>query len=202
MSPRLTLSRASVGTTVAGSYLNAATAQEPVAVLGADAAQRLGIDRIFPASECGSAASGFTSPAFSRPPCRRLRSTVSIILGFPAAERYLGFDGHPTTVYVRGVTSQVAAVLSVLAATANPEAPNEVDVSQYRPRRGLCCPPSERPACHRPERFEPSETLASAVGWELTPRRARPRSVPGSTCSSRGSARGRRPPRPRAAREC
>jgi putative ABC transport system permease protein len=36
------------GTTVAqGSYLNAATAQEPVAVLGAAAAQRLGIDRVF-----------------------------------------------------------------------------------------------------------------------------------------------------------
>ena len=37
-----------VGTSVAqGSYLNAATAQEPVAVLGAAAAQRLGIDRVF-----------------------------------------------------------------------------------------------------------------------------------------------------------
>ena len=38
-----------VGTTVAqGTYLNAATANEPVAVLGAAAAQRLGIDRLFP----------------------------------------------------------------------------------------------------------------------------------------------------------
>src|ERR1700728_2274927 len=37
-----------VGTTVAqGSYLNAATAQEPVCVLGAAAAQRLGIDRVY-----------------------------------------------------------------------------------------------------------------------------------------------------------
>jgi putative ABC transport system permease protein len=54
----------------------------------------------------------------------------SVLVGFPAAERYLGFDGHPTTIYVRSVTSQTAAVQSVLAATANPEAPNEVDVSQ------------------------------------------------------------------------
>ena len=38
-----------VGTTVAqGSYLNSATAREPVAVLGTAAAQRLGIDRVFP----------------------------------------------------------------------------------------------------------------------------------------------------------
>ncbi len=37
-----------VGTTVAeGSYLNAATAHEPVCVLGAAAAERLGIDRVF-----------------------------------------------------------------------------------------------------------------------------------------------------------
>ena len=40
---------AAVGATVAaGRYLNAATAREPVAVLGAVAAQRLGIDRIYP----------------------------------------------------------------------------------------------------------------------------------------------------------
>ena len=39
---------AAVGTTVAqGSWLNAATANQPVAVLGAAAAQRLGIDRVF-----------------------------------------------------------------------------------------------------------------------------------------------------------
>ncbi|MDX6487333.1 MAG: putative transport system permease protein, partial [Gaiellaceae bacterium] len=55
---------------------------------------------------------------------------TSALVGFAAAERYLGFDGHPTTVYVRSETSQVAAVQSVLAATANPKAPNEVNVSQ------------------------------------------------------------------------
>ena len=48
---------AAVGTTIArGSYLNAATAREPVAVLGAAAAQRLGIDRIWPGEQIGSAA--------------------------------------------------------------------------------------------------------------------------------------------------
>ena len=40
---------ATVGTSLAqGRFLNAATAREPVAVLGAAAAQRLGIDRIYP----------------------------------------------------------------------------------------------------------------------------------------------------------
>jgi putative ABC transport system permease protein len=53
-----------------------------------------------------------------------------VLVGFPAAETYLGFDGHPSTIYVKAQTSQVAAVQSVLAATANPENPSEVDVSQ------------------------------------------------------------------------
>ena len=39
-------------------------------------------------------------------------------------------DGHPSTIYVRAQTDQVDAVQSLLAATANPEAPNQVDVSQ------------------------------------------------------------------------
>ena len=54
----------------------------------------------------------------------------SVLVGFPSADKYLALDGHPTTIYVRTVTSQTAAVQSVLAATANPESPNEVNVSQ------------------------------------------------------------------------
>ena len=54
----------------------------------------------------------------------------SVLVGFPAAEHYLGFDGHPSTIYVRAQTSHVNAVDNLLAATANPENPSEVDVSQ------------------------------------------------------------------------
>ena len=53
-----------------------------------------------------------------------------MLVGFPAARRYLAANGHANTVYVRAQSEQVAAVQSVLAATADPEAPNEVDVSQ------------------------------------------------------------------------
>ena len=38
--------------------------------------------------------------------------------------------GPPSTIYVRVAAGQEAAVQSLLAQTANPEAPNEVDVSQ------------------------------------------------------------------------
>src|SRR6202046_99672 len=54
----------------------------------------------------------------------------SVLVGFPAAEHYLGFDGHPSTIYVRAQTTQVNAVDHLLAATTNPQNPNQVDVSQ------------------------------------------------------------------------
>ena len=56
----------------------------------------------------------------------------AVLVGFPAAQRYLGFDGHPSQVYVRtghdpAVTTRVDRLL---AAQANPENPNQVTVSQ------------------------------------------------------------------------
>ena len=122
---------ATVGTTVAaGNYLNAATAQEPVAVLGAAAAQRLGINRLYPGERIWLGGMWFYLAGILNAAALAPEIDDSVLVGFTAAKRYLGFDGHPTTVYVRSATSQVAAVQSVLAATANPEAPNEVDVSQ------------------------------------------------------------------------
>jgi putative ABC transport system permease protein len=120
-----------VGTSVAqGSYLNRATAHEPVAVLGAQAAKVLGIARIYRGERVWLGGMWFYVAGILRPAVLAPEIDDSVLVGFPAAERYLGFDGHPTTVYVRSVTSQTAAVQSILAATANPEAPNEVAVSQ------------------------------------------------------------------------
>jgi putative ABC transport system permease protein len=122
---------ASVGTTViAGHYLNQATAHFPVAVLGAAAAQRLGIDRIFPGERIWLDGQWFYVVGILAPALLAPEIDDSVLVGFAAAERFLGFDGHPTTIYVRSVTSAVSAVQSVLAATANPESPNEVNVSQ------------------------------------------------------------------------
>jgi putative ABC transport system permease protein len=113
-----------------GRYLNAATATEPVAVLGSAAAQRLGIDRIYTGERIWLGGRWFYVAGILTPATLAPEIDSSVLVGFSAAKRYLGFDGHPDTIYVRAVTSQVAAVQSVLAATANPEAPNEVEVSQ------------------------------------------------------------------------
>ena len=122
---------ATVGTRIAqGRYLNAATARFPVAVLGSDAAARLGISRVHPGERVWLGGRWFYVGGILAPAVLAPEIDSSVLVGFAAAERYLGFDGYPTTIYVRSQTSQVAAVQSVLAYTANPEAPNEVNVSQ------------------------------------------------------------------------
>jgi putative ABC transport system permease protein len=120
-----------VGATIAqGRYLNGATARLPVVVLGAAAAERLGIARIFPGQRVWLGGQWFYVAGILTPAALAPEIDASVLVGFAAAKRYLGFDGHATTVYVRAETSQVNAVQSVLAATTNPQAPNEVNVSQ------------------------------------------------------------------------
>jgi putative ABC transport system permease protein len=113
-----------------GSYLNAATASEPVAVLGAAAAQRLGIDRVYPGERIWVGGMWFYIAGILNPAVLAPEIDSAVLIGSKAAERYLHFDGHPSTIYVRSQTSHVAAVQSVLAATANPENASEVNVSQ------------------------------------------------------------------------
>ena len=115
---------------VRGAYLNAATANEPVVVLGAAAAERLGIDRVFRGERIWLGGQWFYVAGILSSAALAPEIDTSVLVGFPAAKTYLGFGGHPTTIYVRSDTSQVEAVQAVLAATANPASPNEVDVSQ------------------------------------------------------------------------
>jgi putative ABC transport system permease protein len=47
-------------------------------------------------------------------------------IGFPIAEQYFGFDGHPTELYLRTDASQITAVESVLQSTVDPQDPATV----------------------------------------------------------------------------
>jgi putative ABC transport system permease protein len=119
------------GTSVAqGSYLNAASAREPVAVLGAAAAQRLGIDKIWQGERIWVGGQWFYVAGILNPAILAPDIDSSVLIGYPAAEHYLGFDGHPSTVYLRATGSQVTTVDGLLAHQANPENPAQVDVSQ------------------------------------------------------------------------
>jgi putative ABC transport system permease protein len=123
------------GTSVAqGRYLNAATSREPVAVLGAAAAQLLGIDRVRPGERIwvGSQwfyVTGILNPA---PDTYAPEINSAVLVGFPAAQTYLHFDGQPSQIYIRTVDTRAATtrVDSLLAAQANPGNSSQVTVSQ------------------------------------------------------------------------
>ncbi len=116
------------GRVVKGTWLNAATEQRPAVVLGSKAAERLGITRTGVQVWMGDrwfTVIGILGPMPLAPEIER-----SALIGFPAAEKHLGFDGHPTTIYERSAEESVEAVRAVLPRTVNPENPEEVNVSR------------------------------------------------------------------------
>jgi putative ABC transport system permease protein len=113
------------GKLASGTWLNAATARYPAVVLGSVAARRLGdVPAVYLAGRWWTVV-GVLDPVPLAPELDQ-----AVLVGWQAAGTYLGFDGHPTTVYTRSVDAQVEAVRQVLAPTANPESPNEVKVSK------------------------------------------------------------------------
>jgi putative ABC transport system permease protein len=121
------------GTSVAaGTYLNSATAREPVAVLGAAAAQRMGYDRVWPGMRIWAGGMWFYVAGILKPAVLAPEIDSSVLVGFPAAEHYLGFDGHPSDIYVRTQNTPAAtnAVDAELGAQASPQDPAEANVSQ------------------------------------------------------------------------
>ena len=121
------------GTSLAqGRFLNAATAREPVAVLGAVTAQLLGIDRVLPGMRIWVGGQWFYVTGVLKPATYAPELDSAVLVGFPAAEKYLHFDGHPSQIYVRTVNTQAAAtnVDNLLGAQANPENPSQVTVSR------------------------------------------------------------------------
>ncbi len=121
------------GTSLAqGRFLNAATAREPVAVLGATTAQLLGIDRILPGMRIWVSGQWFYVTGILNHAVLAPEIDSAVLVGFPAAEKYLKFDGHPSEIYVRAVSTQAVTtrVDSLLGDQASPENPNQVTVSQ------------------------------------------------------------------------
>jgi len=111
-----------------GTWLTAATGRYPGVVLGATAARRLDLPGVGVRVWLGGVWYGVVGVLEPVPLAPELDSAA--LVGWESARSYLGFDGHPTVVYVRAVESQVGAVRDVLARTANPRAPQAVSVSR------------------------------------------------------------------------
>jgi putative ABC transport system permease protein len=122
-----------------GDWLNEGTARVPVAVLGSVAAQRLGIDRVHPDQRIWLGHQWFNVAGILTSSPLAPDIDVSALIGYPTSRKYLGYLsmvggrkdlGPPSSIYVRAATDHVVEVQSLLAQTANPEAPSEVNVSQ------------------------------------------------------------------------
>jgi putative ABC transport system permease protein len=112
-----------------GTFLNAATAHFPAVVLGAETARLLGIHDLANPTQVWIGGHGFTVVGILRPVELLSQMDSTAFIGFPIAEQYFGFDGHPTALYLRSVPSQVNPVAAVLPATVNPANPSLVAVS-------------------------------------------------------------------------
>jgi putative ABC transport system permease protein len=120
-----------VGATVAsGTWLNDSTAQYPAVVLGARTAERLGVGAVNGSMQIWLGGRWFTVIGILDPVPLAPELDLGALIGWRAGQRYLGFDGDITTLYTRTDPDAVEAVRGVLARTANPARPNEVDVSR------------------------------------------------------------------------
>lgn len=113
-----------------GSFLTKATERFPTVVLGSLAATRLGLSGIEsrPMVWIGDryyAVVGILAPV-------ALDSSIdrAALIGLPQAESQWDADATPAKVYLRAAGDRVDDVRSLLAPTANPENPEEVEVSR------------------------------------------------------------------------
>jgi putative ABC transport system permease protein len=118
------------GRVISGTWLNDATAQYPAVVLGAKTADRLGVGAVEPDTQIWLGGRWFTVVGVLEHFPLAPEFDLGALVGWQAAERYLGFDGSITTLYIRTEPDAVQAVRGLLARTANPEQPNEVQVSR------------------------------------------------------------------------
>ncbi|TAK68529.1 MAG: ABC transporter permease [Actinomycetota bacterium] len=113
-----------------GRWLNEATSHYPAVVLGSTAAARLGINHASPQIQILVGGRWFTVVGILDPVALAPELDTAALIGWPVATEEFDFDGRASIVYTRSDDSQVEAVGAVLGPTANPEAPNEVEVSR------------------------------------------------------------------------
>ncbi|NYF09540.1 putative ABC transport system permease protein [Leifsonia sp. AK011] len=116
------------GTVRSGSWLNAATATLPSAVLGAAAAERLGVTEAGTLVWIGDQnvlVTGILDPIPLAP-----ELDFAAFIGMPAAEHDYSFNGSPTRLYLRVDETRVREVSSLIAPAVQPGAAGSVAVTR------------------------------------------------------------------------
>jgi putative ABC transport system permease protein len=113
----------------AGQFLNPATARMPAVVLGHAAAAALGVDRADGSVAVWLADQWFDVVGILDPVRLAPELDRAALVGITAAHRLLHHRASPTEIYVRTDPTSVQAVQAVLAATADPAAPQNAAVA-------------------------------------------------------------------------
>ena len=118
------------GSLRAGRFLDTATERAPAIVLGAVTARRLGIDRADGVVQVYAGGRWLSVIGILRTLELAPDLDRSAFIGYPAAARIFGTERSATMVYVRANEERVAETRELVGATANPAAPEEVEVSR------------------------------------------------------------------------
>ncbi len=126
----LNLTKVQRGSLNLGVFLTEATSEFPAVVLGAVAAERLGITNLDTAQKIWLGEEWFTVVGvLDRLPLAADLDRAAII-GYEAAQLFLDHDDGAEIIYLRADPDHIEDVRSVLAATVNPESPETVQVSR------------------------------------------------------------------------
>ncbi|MCW2876351.1 MAG: hypothetical protein JWQ95_451 [Sphaerisporangium sp.] len=118
------------GTLRTGRFLPATTGAYPEVVLGAAAAQGLGIERIYQGERVWLGSHWFYVIGILNPLALAPEIDQAVLVGSGVATSLLGYDGSPTTIYLRADPEQIQSVWEVLANTVNPENSSEVTIAR------------------------------------------------------------------------
>ncbi|MEV4517036.1 ABC transporter permease [Dactylosporangium sp. NPDC049525] len=116
------------GALLAGRFLDGGPA--PVTVLGYAAAGTLGIKAVTGTDRVWLGGHWFTVVGILTPFPLAPELDQAALVSFESATRFLGYDGHPSRLYLRADPNHVADVATRLARTANPVDPSQVQVSR------------------------------------------------------------------------
>ena len=133
LATRLNLPEAINARVRAGRWLDPVTQRFPTVVLGSVAATRLGFAELpgtGPGPQVMIADTWFTVVGILATTPLSPDIDRSVLVGWAVAGTELGFDGHPTVLYVQSQESSVEAVRAVLPETIHPEHPGQVMVSR------------------------------------------------------------------------
>lgn len=113
-----------------GHFLTSAEAQYPAVVLGSIAAQRLGISSVTGSPQVYIGGQYYTVTGILAPVTLAGAIDRAALIGLPQATSAFGTEANASSQYVRATDATLKSVRDLIPATANPENPEEVNVSR------------------------------------------------------------------------